>query len=242
MRRCPQCQYPNPETALFCQHCGQGLPPVARQPFWRLTDWWWPPALKAALGPLALLLSFRYSFGSWLTVGLLRVEWHFAAFHAMHGALFGFALARARREHQGSLLWRWVLLGLAGGFLAEGLEYWYVYRHVMDSVAFDVMDWFRFSNPTLFPYQLLQVMRFAAPALALWIAWLWTARPSLGQQMAALGWLLLAIYLRAHVMGFALSWRGLGTWIGWQNTAFYAFSALALLYAWGSRPERSGRA
>jgi hypothetical protein len=192
--------------------------------------------LKAALGPLALLLSFRYSFGSWLSVGPTRIEWHFAVYHALHGALFGMALAWARGNLRERLAWRWVLIGLAGGFLAEGLEYWYVYRHIMGSVAFDVMAWFRFSNPSLFPYQLLQILRLAAPALALWIAWLWTARPSLGQQVAALAWLGLALFLRAQVMGFALTWGGLGTRIGWQNTAFYASSTLALLYAWGSRP------
>jgi hypothetical protein len=134
------------------------------------------------------------------------------------------------------------LLGLAGGFLAEGLEYWYVYRHIMSSLAFDVMNWFRFSNPALFPYQLLQIMRLAAPALTLWIVWLWTGRPSLGQQIAAFGWLVLALYLRAQVMGHALTWMGLGTWIGWQNTAFYALSAFVLLYAWGPRPDRAGKA
>jgi hypothetical protein len=216
---------------------------VARQPFWRLADWWWPAALKAALGPLALLLCFRYSFGDWLTVGVVRLEWHFIAYHALHGCLFGLGLARARGEQRGQPAWRWALLGLAGGLFAESLEYWYVYRHVVSSVAFDVMNWFRFSNPSLFPYQLLQILRLAGLALVLWIAWLWAARPTLGQQLAALAWLFLALYLRAQVTGgYALSWSGLGTWIGWINTAFYASSALILFYAWGPRPQRAGKA
>ena len=39
MRRCPHCQAPNPEAALFCQHCGQAVPRVEHDAFWAWSDW-----------------------------------------------------------------------------------------------------------------------------------------------------------------------------------------------------------
>lgn len=235
MRRCPNCQSPNPEAALFCARCGQGLPPAPRIPFWSAQDWWSGGALKAALGPLGVLLAFRLTFGSWLSVGLAREEWHYLAFHTLHGLLFGLALAWVRRERSATEVWRWVVVGLVGGFLAESLEYWYTYRHLMQGYVFTILNWYEGSKAALFPYQSLQALRLVGVLVPLGVLWLWAQRPRLGLQMASLLWVLAAVALRSRVLGYPLNWAGLSTALGWQNLALYAFSALAVLYAWGPR-------
>jgi hypothetical protein len=237
MRRCPHCQAPNPERALFCQRCGLALPPVAKRPFLALSDLWAPPAAKALLLPLLLILCFRFRFGDWLSVGLQREEWHFIAFHTLHGLLLGAALAWARGE-RGARAWLgWLLAGLLGGLLAEGLEFWFTYRHVMVGAAYDILAWFEGPQAGVLPYQILQGLRLGGALLPLGLYWAWAQKPSLGLQLLAFLALILAVYARAHVLGFALAWPALSSWLGWHNTLLYAFSVALILYVWGRRPE-----
>ena len=78
MRRCPQCQSPNVDSALACAACWADLPPVPR-PKARVSaaDFWDAAALRrVALGQAPLLL-FALSFGGLLTVagGLIVTFW-----------------------------------------------------------------------------------------------------------------------------------------------------------------------
>ena len=239
MRRCPHCHGANPSAALFCQHCGQGLPPLKKPPFWILSDWWAPPALKAALLPLLLLACFRLSFGSWLNGGFQRDESKFLSFHLLHGALFGWGLAWARRERSAGEILRWVLTGLLGGLLAEAGEYWYTYQHVMGGLSFKILDWYNVQGAALFPYRFLQALRLAGVAVPLGLGWIWAQKPRLAPQVLALLALVLALYLRAFVVGYALSWAGLASLspLSWAMLGLYLLSPLLLLYAGGPRPE-----
>jgi hypothetical protein len=237
MRRCPHCQAPNPSAALFCQRCGQGLPPLPREPFWAWSDWWEPAALRAALAPLLALLAFRLSFGHWLIKGAERIEWHYLAFHLGHGLLFGLGLAWCRGDLAERRWLRWALVGLGAGLFTEALEYWYTYQHVMQGVAFRIWDFFgAMNNAALVPYRSLQILRLAGILGPLALLWLFS-QPRGGQVLAALLWLGLGLWARALVLGYPVAWGALGTALAWKHLGLYAFSALAGLYALGPRQK-----
>jgi len=97
---------------------------------------------------------------------MARLEWHFHRLSCLARLRSGFGLALAAGSTEAfwgcvgcCWVWRagfWRRLWSTGTSIAR-----------VSSVAFDVMDWFRFSIRPLFPYQLLQVLRLAGLALLL---------------------------------------------------------------------------
>ncbi len=87
------------------------------------------------------------------------------------------------------------------------------------------------------PTSSLQGLRLAGTLLPLGLGWLWAQKPRFGLQLSAFLALILALYARAFVKGFALSWGLLGSWLGWKYLLLYAFSDLLILHAWGLRKD-----
>jgi hypothetical protein len=233
MRRCPHCRAANPGPAQFCHQCGGALPYQAPVPFFVAADWFSPATLKAALPPLAGLLVFRLSFGAWLSATPPREELRFVAFHLWHGLLLGLALASTRLERTRGAWLAWTVAGLLGGVLAEGLEIWFTYKHVMQTISFYVADWFGVTGVIWLPYRILQGLRLLGVLGPLVACWAWFRRPTAGAGLAAFSWLLLALGLRAFVKGAFLTWPGLWTALGLENTLLYGVSALCILLALG---------
>lgn len=235
MRRCPQCHSPNVDSAQHCAACWADLPPVPR-PKARIgkADFWDAAALRrVALGQVPLLL-FALSFGGLLTVGQLRVEWRFTLFHLLHGLILAAGLAWAWRESpQG---WaRWMAAGLCGGLLAEALDAWYTYHGVMGFFSMEVWQWFGLADNPALVYEILQILRLAAPALLLWAVVYVQKAGSNARRTLALGWMALALALRSQVRGAWVAWGALSLLEGWLHLGLYALSILAL--AWGLGPR-----
>jgi hypothetical protein len=234
MRRCAQCQSPNPDSAAFCLACGTALAPLRRRPWISAADLWDRPSFKrVALGLLPLVL-FALSFGRLLTVGDLRREWRFLLFHELHGLILGLGLAWAWQERPSG--WgRWALVGLFGGLVAEALDAWYSYHGLMGSVSLALWQWGGMAEDRALVYEILQILRLAAPGLALW-ALAYAPKPGLGiQRVLALAWLVLALALRSQVRGAWVSWGALETALGWAQLGLYTLSVLAL--GWGLGPR-----
>ena len=235
MRRCPQCQSPNVDSARYCSACWADLPPAPPpRPWISVADFWDAEALRrVALGQAPLLL-FALSFGGLLTVGTLRVEWRFTLFHLLSGLILAAGLAWAWRESpQG---WaRWIAAGLFGGLLAEALDAWYSYHGVMGYYSLELWQWFGLADNPALVYEILQILRLAAPGLLLW-AVVYVQKPgSTARRILALGWIALALALRSRVRGAWVAWGAL-TWLeGWLHLGLFALSTLAL--AWGLGPR-----
>lgn len=236
MRRCPHCQSPSPERAAFCSACGRALPPPLRAPGFRREDLWQPLALRRALQALAPLLAFRLSAGSLLTAGPVRVEGRFLAFHLMHGILLagGVAWVRGLRRPQACL--RWLGAGLLGGLLAESLEAWYTYRHLMGRLTLFAWDWFGLGSQSSLIYQVLQGLRILGVGLPL-LALALSGEKRVFLYFSAVFLFCAAVALRIPVRGAYLSWAGLAAFLGlsWAHLLLYSASALCLLYGLGQR-------
>jgi hypothetical protein len=236
MRRCPQCQSPNTDSAPYCSACWTDLPPPPRAKPWAgPVDVWDGPLLRrVALGQIPLLL-FALSCGRLLTVGDLRQEWHFAVFHLLHGLILGAGLAWAWREKPRG--WAaWMAAGLGGGLLAEALDAWYTYHGVMGFLTMAVWQWFGMADDPALYYEILQIMRLAAPGLVLWAAVYCQKRGSTPARRAlAFGWIVLALAVRSQVRGAWVAWPALLSLDGWIHLGLYAVSTLAL--AWGLGPR-----
>jgi hypothetical protein len=84
-------------------------------------------------------------------------------------------------------------------------------------------------------YEILQILRLAAPGLALW-ALAYAPKPGLAvRRILALGWIAFALLLRSQVRGAWVAWGALVWMEGWLHLALYALSTLAL--AWGLGPR-----
>lgn len=234
MRRCPQCQSPNPDSAGFCAACGEGLPKVLWSPQAAFAELWdGPSAVRVALGLLPVLC-FRLSFGYLLTVGVQRTEWHFAVYHLCHGLLLAAGLAWAWREASFKGRAGWLLAGLCGGLFAEALEAWYTYHGLMGFFSLTLWQWFGLPEDRALVYEILQMLRLAGPGLFLWLAF--AAKPlSALRRASALVWIVLALALRSQVRGAFVVWGALTTALGCRQAALYALSALVL--AWGLGPR-----
>jgi hypothetical protein len=210
------------------------LLPIPREPWVRLSDVWSPLALQRAAVAVLALIAFRLSAGSLLTVGMERVEARFLAFHLMHGLLLGAGLAWCRGERT-ALRWTlWLVLGLLGGLMAEALEVWYTYRHLMSTLTFYAWQWFELPSTPALIYQILQGLRLVGALFPLVFMYFWVEQRN-ARQFLALGFLLLALGARVFVRGAYLAWPGLLTSETWPVLALYAVSALAIFYGLGPR-------
>jgi hypothetical protein len=234
MRRCAQCQSPNPDSSAFCQACGTALAPLRPQPWIAAADLWDGPSMKrVALGLLPVVL-FALCFGRLLTVGDLRREWRFALFHELHGLILGLGLAWAWRERP--LGWvRWIAAGLFGGLIAEALDAWYSYHGVMGLFSLTFWAWLGLPEDNALVYEILQILRLAAPGLILWALAYFPKRPSVTRRTLALLWIALALALRSQVRGAWVAWGALGSLGGWTHLGLYLGSSLAL--GWGLGPR-----
>lgn len=239
MRRCPSCQAPNPERATDCASCGQALPAIPIEPWLRRDDLLSLGDLKRALPPLALWMAFRLSFGRLLTAGAEREELRFLAFHLMNGALLGLCLAWMRREERWMGWAPWLGAGLAGGLLAEALEAWYTYRHLMGTLTLYIWRWFEWPATAALVYQLLQGLRLAGLVAPLLLLGAREEKRFARMAISVLG-LLLGVALRMPVRGAFLTWRGLLDPGSWGALAAYAASCGAVLLALGRRPLTKG--
>jgi hypothetical protein len=188
---------------------------------------------RVALGLLPVVL-FALFFGRLLTVGDLRREWRFALFHELHGLILAAGLAWAWRERP--LGWvRWICAGLFGGLIAEALDAWYSYHGLMGSVSLAIWQWVGMPEDRALVYEILQILRLAAPGLALW-ALAYAPKPGLAlRRVLALAWMALALALRSQVRGAWVSWGGLASGLGWAELGLYSLSVLAL--GWGLGPR-----
>lgn len=186
-------------------------------------------ALRALL-PVLVLLAYRFSAGDLLTAGPERQEARFLAFHLMNGALFGLAVAWLRRPPRWLDQLGWLGAGLAGGALAECLEAWYSYRHLMGTLTVYAWQWFEWPMSTALVYQTLQGLRLLGLALVL-LAWLWGSEkrwvPRVISVLLGLG----ALALRIPVRGAFLRWGALLQLQAWGAVAAYAGSCWLLLLA-----------
>ena len=234
MRRCPQCQSPNPEASLYCGACGAPLAPIPREPWVRLADLWSPMALQRAWVAALLLCAFRLSFGQLLTVGGERVEARFLTFHLMHGLVLGTGLAWCRGESRAARWILWLGLGLMGGLLAEALEVWYTYRHLMGTLTLYAWSWFQLPATPALIYQILQGLRLVGALLPLLFMYFWVDSRN-ARQFMALGFALLALVLRVPVRGVYLTWPAVLSGEAWSVLGLYGGSALAIFYGLGPR-------
>lgn len=234
MRRCPQCQSPNPSQAAFCSACGQPLPPLPREAPLRWDDLWCWPALKRAVPGLLALLAFRAQFGRMLFAGYERLEHRFLLFHLGTGLLLGLGLAWARGARRPGDWTPWVLAGVAGGLLAEGLEVWYTYRHLMGTLTFYAWHWLQLPPSQALVYQFLQGLRAFGLALPFLVLY-WGLEKRFSRQLLGLVFLAMAVALRVPVRGFYLDWKGFLSPDALAHWGLYAGSMLALLYGLGLR-------
>jgi hypothetical protein len=210
---------------------------VPREPFVRWEDIVSGERLLRAMPPLLLLLAFRIQFGSLLSVGMQRVEWRFLAFHLATGLLIGAGLAWMRGERGPGRWAAWCATGLAGGLLAEALEVWFTYRHLMGTLTFYAWQWFELPPTPALVYQILQGLRAGGLFLPLLLL-AWWGEKRFGSMLFMLALVLLAVWLRVPVRGAFLKWGAL--WelhpLGTVALGYYAASGLALFYALGRRP------
>lgn len=211
------------------------MPPPPRQPWLRPDDLWFPRALARAAAPLLLWAAFRLSFGFLLTVGDLRVEERFIAFHLSTGLLAGAGLAWVRGLRAPGDWALWCAAGLAGGILAEALEVWYTYRHLMGTLTLFAWQWFELPATPALIYQMLQGLRAAGLYLPLLLL-AWSGENRFSRGLFSLLMVALAVALRVPVRGAYLTWQGLDGAMGWTQLAWYAGSCLALLYGLGQSP------
>jgi hypothetical protein len=235
MRRCPQCHSPNVDSARYCAACWADLPPAPRRAAWiGAADLWDAPSFRRVALGQAPLLFFALSFGGLLTVGSLRLEWHFALFHLLNGLFLAAGLAWAWRESPRG--WAaWMAAGLFGGLLAEALDAWYSYHGEMGYLSMELWQWFGLADNPALVYEILQILRLAAPGLLLWAVVYAQKRGSTARRTLALGWIALALLLRSRVRGAWVAWGALASPEGWLHLGLYALSALAL--AWGLGPR-----
>ena len=240
MRRCPSCQAPNPDEARFCMACGLAMPGLVRPPWFRRDDLGTFLDLgRTALALLPLLL-FQLTFKDWLTAGPVRVESNFLAFHVGEGLLLGLGLAWARAEAGLGRWLGWILAGLVGGLLAEGLELWFMYRQVFSGLALWVWAEMGLKDRPSLVYELLQGLRLLGLALPLWANYLSLERRPARWLQAPL-WLAVGLACGTQLRGAFLAWPGLRGQdaLSWAACGIWAASRLAL--AWALGPRGSGK-
>jgi hypothetical protein len=240
MRRCPDCQAPNPDQALFCMACGSPLPGAVETPWLRRQDLGnWRDLGRTALALLPLLV-FQLSFRDWLTAGPVRVESQFLDFHVGEGLLLGAGLAWARGERLLGRWLGWILAGLVGGLLAEGLELWFMYRQVFSGLALWVWAEMGLKDRPSLVYELLQGLRLLGLALPLWANDLAVERRPARWLQTPL-WVALGLLCGSQLRGAFLAWGGLAGFNpqAWQALALWLGSRLALAWAFGPRGLRN---
>ncbi|HTB33487.1 MAG TPA: zinc ribbon domain-containing protein [bacterium] len=240
MRRCPSCQAPNPDEALYCMACGMAMPGALRAPWFTWADLGsWRELGRTALALLPLL-AFQLTFKEWLTAGPVRVESQFLAFHLGEGLLLGAGLAWAREERLLGRWLGWILAGLVGGMLAEGLELWFMYRQVFSGLALWVWAEMGLKDRPSLVYELLQGLRLLGLALPLWANDLSVERRPARWLQSPL-WLALGLACGSQLRGAFLAWGALADFnpLAWQALAVWLGSRLALAWALGPRGLRN---
>ncbi len=242
MRRCPRCASPCPDGAVACAACGAAPLPGPAGAWAGLRGPGW-----GRLGGASLpLLVLQLTAGGLLTVGTARREGRFLLFHGLHGLLLGLSLAWLWSERRASRWVGWAFAGLAGGLLAERVEALYTYRHWMGGWVLDLWGWAGMAQDPAVPYRVLQVLRLAAPLMALLIMRWRRSRPDAGGWGRAAVGSLAALALRSRVRGAWVAWSTVAAALGWVHAALYEASVVALLWALGpavggpSPPEREG--
>jgi hypothetical protein len=234
MRRCPHCGSPNPDPSGRCQACHEPLPPLPRAPLLRLSDVWNPAGLKRALLAAAVLSAFQMTAGGLLTVGAERVEARFLTYHLLHGLLLGAGLAWVRGA-RGRRAAAWLLVGLAGGALAEGAEIWFTYRHMVADLSVLAWRWFGLAGGPELSYRMLQVLRLGAAALPLALFALGDEK-RLIRGVFSITCLAAALLLRSLVRGAFVSWGAvLQPSLSGPMLGLFAASAFVLAYGLGQR-------
>jgi hypothetical protein len=220
--------------------CGQVLPGGAPEPCFRRDDlgtWLDLGRTTLALFPL---LAFQLSFRDWLTAGPLRVESQFLAFHVCEGLLLGLGLAWARAERLPGRWLGWILAGLVGGLLAEGLELWFMYRQVFSGLALWVWAEMGLRDRPSLVYELLQGLRLLGLALPLWANDLAAERRPARWLQTPL-WVGLGLALGTQLRGAFLAWAPLAGAepMAWSALSVWFGSRLALAWAFGPRGLRN---
>jgi hypothetical protein len=220
--------------------CGLALPELAREPWFRWDDLGSLSGLGRTALALLPLLCFQLTFKDWLTAGPVRIESQFLAFHVGEGLLLGAGLAWARRERLLGRWLGWILAGLTGGLLAEGLELWFMYRQIFSGLALWVWADLGLQDRPALVYELLQALRFLGLALPLWAHGLASERRPARWLQTPL-WVALGLACGTQLRGAYLAWGPLVALspLGWGALAVWLFSRLALAWAFGPRGPRN---
>ena len=216
--------------------CGSALPGAVRAPWFRRQDLGtWRDLGRSALALLPLLV-FQLSFRDWLTAGPVRLESQFLAFHVCEGLLLGAGLAWARAERLLGRWLGWILAGLVGGLLAEGLELWFMYRQVFSGLALWVWAEMGLQDRPSLVYELLQGLRLLGLALPLWANDLAAERRPARWLQTPL-WVALGLLCGSQLRGAFLAGGALAACnpLAWQALAVWLGSRLALAWAFGPR-------
>src|SRR5665213_3934997 len=238
MRRCPYCHSPSPDQALSCAACGRALVlprPALGDDASKGMSWRSLRRVSLALLPVLLL---RLCFGSWLTVGTQRQEWHFAVYHLVHGLIFGGCLAWAWREKPNAWV-LWLVAGLWGGLITEAFEICYLYHGLLGYFSLLAWKWFGLADDRALIYEILQALRLLGPALSLGLVFFLKPASRARRSLVFL-WIPLALLLRSQVRGAWLAWPVLGSWMSLRQWGLYFVSALFLAWGFGPRDLTTG--